>query len=137
MNDINERNNERIDLDMDNALKWSPENKKIERAIMELGYDKNTTMNVHYIKEQYSELDFTSMGVHDFDHDLKSFPNLKVLDLAQNKISFIAHLPETLQQLNLSQNRLSGIDRRLHLPGLLYLNVSSNGLGLDFLGKLN
>ena len=69
---------------MDNAMTWSSDNKKIERAIMERGYDKNTTMNKYYIKDQYTELDLTAMGVTEIDADILTFPNLKALDLSQN-----------------------------------------------------
>ena len=67
---------------MDNALAWSADNKKIERAIMERGYDKNTTMNRFFIKEQYSELDLTAIGVTEIDPDIMTFPNMKALDLS-------------------------------------------------------
>jgi Leucine-rich repeat (LRR) protein len=121
---------------MDSALSWSHDNKKIERAIMEKGYDKNTTMNVYYIKEQYTELDFTGYGITDIDKDIMNFPNLKVLELSQNKISKLTNLPLTLEECIVAQCGMEKIDPRLSVPSLLYLNVSGNLLDVPHLGSL-
>jgi len=121
---------------MDSALSWSHDNKKVERAIMEKGYDKNTTMNVYYIKEQYTELDFTGYGITDIDKDIMNFPNLKVLELSQNKISKLTNLPLTLEECIVAQCGMEKIDPRLSVPSLLYLNVSGNHLDVPHLGNL-
>lgn len=133
--DANELNPEKYDLDMDSALSWSPDNKKIERAIMELGYDKNTTMNVYYIKDQYTELDLTGYGITEIDKEILAFPNIKVLELSQNKINRLTNLPLTLEECVVAQCGMEKIDHRLSLPSLLYLNVSGNLLDLIHLGR--
>ncbi len=134
--DANELNFEKYDLDMDNALSWSPDNRKIERAIMDQGYDKNTTMNIHYIKEQYSELDFTSMGIIEIDKDMLTFPNLKILELSQNNIHTLTNLPMNLEECIITNNGLSRLDNRLLIPSLQYLNVSGNLLSEAHLSKI-
>lgn len=133
--EANELNTEKYDLDMDNALTWSTDNRKIENKIMEVGYDRNTTMNIHFIKEQYTNLDFTSTGVCEIDRDLLTFPNLKSLELSQNGISRLTNLPLTLEECIVSQNRIEKIDSKLCIPALLYLNLSANLLNIAHLGS--
>jgi Leucine-rich repeat (LRR) protein len=119
---------------MDNALTWSKDNKKIERAIMERGYDKDTTMNVNFIRKQYTELDLTCCEVTELDPGLLQFPNLTSLVASQNSITRLKNLPPTLEECIVSQNQLSQIDASMHLPNLTYLNVSSNHLDCTHLG---
>ena len=127
-------NSEKYDLDMDNALTWSKDNKKIERAIMDRGYDKDTTMNVNYIRKQYTELDLTSCEIDQLDDGLLQFPNLTSLSVSQNNISILTNIPQSLEECIISQNILEFIDPNLSLPSLLYLNVSSNHLDSSHLG---
>ena len=133
--EANELNHEKYDLDMDNALTWSTDNRKIELKIRELGYDRNTTMNIHFIKQQYTNLDFTSTGVSEIDKDLITFPNLKSLELSQNGIARLTNLPPTLEECILSQNCIEKIDSKLSVPAMLYLNLSANLLNSSHLGK--
>ena len=121
---------------MDNAMTWSSDNKKIERAIMERGYDKNTTMNRYYIKDQYTELDLTAMAVTEIDTDILTFPYLKALDLSQNQIQVLKNLPATLEECVIAQNGLCKLDTKLSLLSLQYLNVGGNLLNEHHLGKL-
>lgn len=134
--EANELNSEKYDLDMDNALTWSKDNKKIERTIMERGYDKDTTMNLNFIRKQYSELDLTCCDVTELDKGLLLFPNLTNLTISQNHISRLTNLPPTLEECIVSQNQLEFIDPAMSLPKLLYLNVSSNLLDCTHLGTL-
>lgn len=120
---------------MDNALTWSKDNKKIERAIMERGYDKDTTMNIHFIKRQYSELDLTCCEVSEIDPGLLQFPNLTSLTVSQNSISKLKNLPPTLEECIVSQNHVNYVDGGMHLPNLTYLNVSSNLLDCTHLSR--
>lgn len=135
--EANELNYEKYDLDMDNALTWSRDNKKVQLAIMERGYDKETTMNVNFIRKQYTELDFTSCDIACLDKDLLDFPNLTSLTASQNEIHTIENLPVTLEECILSQNMLEHISPNVFLPNLLYLNVSSNNLDSTHLSKLD
>lgn len=134
--EANELNHEKYDLDMDNAITWSKDNKKIERAIMERGYDKDTTMNINFIRKQYSELDLTCCEITELDPGLLQFPNLTSLTASQNSITKLCNLPPSLEECILSQNQLEWIDPGLHLPSLTYLNVSSNHLDSSHLGNL-
>lgn len=132
--EANELNYEKYDLDMDNALTWSKDNKKLQLAIMDRGYDKETTMNVNFIRKQYTELDFTACEVAVLDKGLLDFPSLVSLTASQNDITTLENLPLTLEECILSQNLLDSISPNLFLPNLLYLNVSSNNLDSGHLG---
>lgn len=118
---------------MDNALAWSKDNKKIERAIMDRGYDKDTTMNINFIKKQYTELDFTSCEITRIDEGLQELPNLTSLTLSQNDITLLENLPQTLEECILAENNLKDIRLNSPLPSMLYLNVSSNHLDINHL----
>lgn len=132
--EANELNHEKYELDMDSALAWSKDNKKIERAIMERGYDKDTTMNVGFIRKQYTELDLTCCEITELDPGLLQFPNLTSLTVSQNSISKLKNLPPTLEECIAAQNQLECIDAKMSLPNLCYLNVSSNHLDSSHLG---
>lgn len=134
--EANEFNEEKYDLDMVNALAWSSDNKKIEKKILELGYDKNTTMNIHFIKEQYTELDLAYMEVTEIDREILTFPAIRSLELSHNHISRLENLPPTIEELILSHNHIDKIDSRLFTPSLMYLNISDNLLSIDHLSKL-
>ena len=128
INEANELNSEKYEFDVDNAVQWSKDNLKMELLFMEVGYDKNTTMNRGFIRERYTELDLTSTGVTAMDRELRDFPNLRVLELAQNSIQQIKNIPGQLEELILSQNQISAIHSKLRCPSLLYLNVGFNQL---------
>lgn len=132
--EANELNHEKYDLDMDNALTWSKDNKKIERTIMERGYDKDTSMNTNFIKKQYTELDLSCCEITELDSGLLQFPNLISLTVSQNFISKLTNISPTLEECIISQNQLDYIDPKLNLSNLTYLNVSSNHLDCTHLG---
>lgn len=136
VNEANELNSEKYEFDVDNAVQWSKDNYKMELLFMEVGYDKNTTMNRGYIRERYTELDFTSTGVTSIDKELLLFPNLKVLELSQNSIKQIKNIPQQLEELILSQNLISSIHSKMRCPSLLYLNVAFNELTENHLSNI-
>lgn len=121
---------------MDNALSWSKDNRKIERAIMERGYDKDTTMNINFIRKQYTEIDLSCCEVTELDDGLLQFPNLISITASQNLISKLTNLPPNLEECIIAQNQLEYIDPKMNLPNLCYLNVSSNHLDCTHLGTL-
>lgn len=137
INEANELNSEKYEFDVDNAVQWSKDNLKMELLFMEVGYDKNTTMNRGYIRERYTELDFTSTGVTAIDKEILEFSNLKVLELAQNSIKQIKNIPAQLEELILSQNQISSIHHKLRCPSLLYLNVGFNQLNENHLSTIH
>ena len=121
---------------MNNALTWSPDNRKIEIAIMERGYDKNTTMNVNFIKEKYTELDLSALEITDIDAEITTFKNLKILHLSENKIPIISNLPANLEQLIIAHSAVERIDPKVSSNSLQYLNLSSNSINENVLGQV-
>lgn len=126
--DANELNALKFDLDMDSAMTWSRDNKKIEREIMARGYDKNTTMNTYFILEQYTHLDFSAMEISHIDVNMLRFNNLRELHLSLNAIKRIENLPPNLEQLIARGCMVDVIDPKLHVDSLQYLNLASNRL---------
>lgn len=135
--DANELNALKFDLDMDSAMTWSKDNKKIEREIMARGYDKNTTMNTYFILDQYTQLDFSAMEVTHIDVDMLRFANLKELHLSLNAIKRIENLPPNLEQLIARGCMVDTIDPKLHVDSLQYLNLASNRLDETQLSSLS
>ncbi|ORY85653.1 hypothetical protein BCR37DRAFT_377351 [Protomyces lactucae-debilis] len=67
----------------------------------------------------------------------KCFPNLIKLNVANNQLSHLTDLPESLQELNASRNQLDALTSFSHLPNLQRLVLNDNLLpDLEGLGKL-
>lgn len=128
MRDANEDNAEKYDIDLENALAWSKENKEIYNLIMRVGYDRESTINRHYLKNFYSEIYFKNCEISKIDKNFKNFENLKHLDLTYNLLKSIENLPINLTELIISHNSLETISQGCFLPNLLYLKLSHNNL---------
>ena len=128
VNEANEANSQKYDLDMDRALEWSLENKKIEELIFKRGYDRDTTINRFFIRKFYTELKFCDRGILTIDKKFSEFDNLKHLNLDSNQIKQLSHLPLSIRELIVSRNCVESVARHCFLPNLMFLKLSHNNI---------
>ncbi len=86
--EANAENENKYDLDMNRALKWSHENNGIRSLIIRLGYSPKTTLNKPFLLNYYSELNFLDRQITEITP--LPFPHLKELNVSNN---FITKLP--------------------------------------------
>ena len=95
-------------------------------------------------KEDVTSLDLSAQGLNTFPFEIYEFPNLKELDLSNNKIRIISNsrifgrdrrynTTFRLSSLDLSNNRICKIDWYiLRCMGLESLNLNNNFISVDY-----
>ena len=84
--------------------------------------------NEDYLIKYFETLYFKRMGIEKLDASLAKMTNLKILNLSNNKITFIpSHLPPNIRELNLTGNLISEVlTGSMTFPSLLHLGVAYN-----------
>jgi Leucine-rich repeat (LRR) protein len=113
---------------------WSPDNLALYDLILQNGMAE-FICNQEYLYEHYQQLAFRNMKLRNIDLLTLRFGNLRTLDLSQNLIATLEHIPANCKELCLDFNQLRAIS--FSQPHQLqFLSVSHNPLNDSSLPRL-
>ncbi|CEM03231.1 unnamed protein product [Vitrella brassicaformis CCMP3155] len=110
------------------SLAWSSGAAKLREMANTMGSANPLLCSEAFLLHYFNDLCFRGCHIVEMDSFLSSFQNLKTLNLSQNRIRVIRHLPPKLELLDIYGNEIASISNGLKCPApsLLHLGMGSN-----------